>query len=268
MRVPSFIERTAQLEMEMFIYLCSCRKTTAHTLIRSCRSVRNRIIGSYGFVNKIHTSTGILSFCSYLLPSLSLLSGDMYRPTQGNSHSITTRKLTSSASSIINRLTSRSIVGGGLGIDIHVHSDMLHMFWKGDGATGCYKHYLERRSLEESEDFLIRDYIATTGLFGACECLSSWLPVPEDSPLHLCIFWSGHIFHPLHPDYRKLRKMGYPMGHCRCPYIDPNQSKKRDVTMTIFCLNRHLQISTRVSHHPDDVTRAHYFLLSDRIRFF
>jgi len=111
----------------------------------------------------------------------------MYRPTQGNSHSITTHKLTSSASSIIKRLSSRSIVGGGLGIDIHIHTDMLHLFWKKGGATGCYKHYLERKSLEESEYALIQDSIA--GLFGSCECLSRWQPVSEDSPLHPCIFW-------------------------------------------------------------------------------
>jgi len=126
--------------------------------------------------------------------------------------------------------------------------------------------YLERKSLEESEGVLIQDSIARAGLFGACECLSRWQPVPEDSPLHPCPFWQKHIFHPFHTCYRRLIKMMRPID-CQCPCIDLNPSKKRDVT-TIFCLNRHLQISSRVSHHPHDITRAHYFLLSDHIKIF
>ena len=130
----------------------------------------------------------------------------MNRSAQGNLHSITSHKLTSSASSIVKKLTSRSITGGGLGIDIHIHTDMLHLFWKTDGATGCYKKYLERRPLEESEGVLIQHSIARAGLFGARECLNEWQPVPKDSPLHPCPFWQKHIFHPFDPRYRRLIK--------------------------------------------------------------
>ena len=138
---------------------------------------------------------------------------------------------------------------------------MLHLFWKRDGATGCYTKYLERGPLEGKEGVLIHHSIAT-----ACECLIIWQPLPKDSPLYTFPFWQGHIFHPAYSRYRRLLEKIRPFD-CQCPDVDLICSKA-DVTATIFCLNRHLQISSRVSHHPYDVTRAHYFLLSGHIKIF
>jgi hypothetical protein len=82
--------------------------------------------------------------------------------------------------SIVKRLASRSISGRDPGIDVHNHTtELLHFFWgKKNGTERCYTHFLERRLLEIEEYTLIKDHIFRTGLSGACECLSTWLPTP------------------------------------------------------------------------------------------
>ena len=140
---------------------------------------------------------------------------------------------------------------------------MLHLFWKRDGATGCYTKYLERLPLEEREDDLVQYFLAKASLFGACECLIKWQPVPEDSPLQPSLFGNENIYLSLYPLYRRLIKKMRPFD-CQCPDIDLIGSKrdsKRDVITTTFCLKRHSQISRRVSHNSADVTRSRCFLL-------
>ena len=184
----------------------------------------------------------------------------MNRPAYSNPPSL---RLTSNASSIVEKLASRSITGRGLGIDIHRHThNVLHRFWKSDSTTGCYTHFLERTQLEEGEDDLIQDYIVKAGLIGACECLSKWQPVPEESQLQPFLFWKQHIFHPLYPCNRRSKKK-MRLFDCQCPEIELTGSK-RVVTTSIICLNRNSQISSKVSHNSADVIRSRCFLLSVR----
>ena len=61
---------------------------------------------------------------------------NMNRPAYSNPQSL---RLKSDASSILEKLASRSITGRGLRIDIHRHTpNVLHRFWKSDSTTGCY----------------------------------------------------------------------------------------------------------------------------------
>ena len=169
----------------------------------------------------------------------------------------------SPASCIVGRLASRSITRRGLCINIHRHTPkMLHLFWKRDGGTDCYTHFLERALLEDEEDTLIQDYIIKAGLSGARECLNKWLSLPEGSRFRPCIFWTLKlVFHPLHPRYRRsIKKML--LFDCLCPDMDII-GDKRDVTMTIFCLNKNSHISSTVTHTTMEITRSHYFLLPD-----
>ena len=158
--------------------------------------------------------------------------------------------------SIVERLTSRSVSGQNLGIDIHMHNPrMLHFFWKRNGSsTACYTHFFERTLLETDEFNLIEDYIFRVGLSRACECLSRWLPA--DRRFRPCPFWTeSHVFH-------RRYCLCSPWKYCQCPDIDMIGAKG-DVTTTILCLGRHSLISSRVPHTPKNATRALHFMFPE-----
>ena len=105
--------------------------------------------------------------------------------------------------SIIHRLTTRSITGHGLGIDVHKHDeDLLLLSWKHKGYELCYTHFLERRFLELSEFTMLKNYIYHSGFPNTLACMSSWLPGKWDFPP--CPFLtSGPTRHILYFPYRR-----------------------------------------------------------------
>jgi len=121
------------------------------------------------------------------------------------------------ASSILERLASRSIIRRGLRIDVHRHTpNMLHLFSKRDGTKQCYTHYLEQKTLEEGEDPLNQDYIIKAGLSGACEFLSKWLPYPKAVTYDLVPFGHEDIFVVHRRNRLSVRKMRF-FDCCQCP---------------------------------------------------
>ena len=166
------------------------------------------------------------------------------------------------ASSILGKLASRSITGRGLGIDIHNHtSTLLHSYWKSSGAaTDCYIHFLERRLLEDEEFKLLPDYIFKTGLSGACECLSTRLPVPENGHFRPCVFQTREqIFHRR----KRLSTRAMPVfNYCRCPEISL-LGYKADVNVKIFCLDKNSHVSSKVPHTAMDAIRSRYLPVPD-----
>jgi hypothetical protein len=151
--------------------------------------------------------------------------------------------------SVVQRLTSRSITGRDLGIDVHKHnSEMLHFLWKKRDADLCYTSYFDRRLLEAKEYTLIQDHIE--GLSGVCECLSTWLPPLKDKHFRPCLFQS--FDHSFRPDTL-----------CRCPDLYSYMlGEKRDVITTIFCLShKNSSLTSKIPHTSGDRFRARYLLL-------
>ena len=161
--------------------------------------------------------------------------------------------------SIVQRLASRSITGRDLGIDVHKHYDeLLHLFWKQCDTEHCYTHILERRFLEAEEYTLVQKYIFETGFPRTCECMSIWMPGWNFPP---CPFQtsgsSRHISHRRkHLSTRALSAFSF----CKCPEVFL-LGKKADVTVTIFCLNKHSKVSSRVPHTDLDWLRSRYLLV-------
>ena len=93
-----------------------------------------------------------------------------------------------------------------------------------------------------------------TGLSRTCECLSIWLPA--DERFLPCPFYTDD--HVLHFKYRpsSLEKK------CQCPDIDMIGGRS-DVSTTIFCLIRHLSISSRVRHSAKNATRTRHFIFPE-----
>ena len=120
---------------------------------------------------------------------------------------------------------------------------------KNDSSKVCYTNFFE---IDEYN--LIEEYIFMTGLSRTCECLSRWLPA--DERFLLCSFWTDD--HVLHFKYcpSSLQKK------CQCPDIDMIGGKS-DVTTTIFCLSRHLSISSRIPHSPKNATRVQHFMFPE-----
>jgi hypothetical protein len=149
--------------------------------------------------------------------------------------------------SIVQRLTSRSITGRHLGIDVHKHNpEMMHFLWKQRDTERCYTHYCERRLLE-AEYTLLQDRIFRAGFPGICECLSTWLPPPKHKHFRPCHFQSSD--HSYRPDTR-----------CRCTDLYM-LGEKRDVTTTIFCIShKHSSITSKLPHTARDWLRSRYFL--------
>jgi hypothetical protein len=159
--------------------------------------------------------------------------------------------------SIVRRLTSRSITGRDLGIDVHKpNPEMLHFLWRKRDTERCYTHYFERRLLETEEYTLFQDHIFRAGFSGICECLSIWLPPPKDKHFRTCHFKSSDhiIFHSYRPSSLDTR--------CKCPDLYM-LGEKRDVTTTIFCLSQKNSIITsKVPHTDRDWLRSRYFVTS------
>jgi hypothetical protein len=156
--------------------------------------------------------------------------------------------------SIVERLTSRSITGRDLGIDVHKHTpQMLHFMWRKRGTERCYTHYFERRLLEAEEYTLIQDHIFRAGFSGICECLSTWLLPPKDKHFRTCHFKSSDHIIFQRPSSQDTR--------CRCPNLHVS-GDKRDVITTIFCLSqKQLTISSKVPYTSRDWLRSRYFLI-------
>jgi len=162
-------------------------------------------------------------------------------------------------SSIVERLASRSVSGRDLGIAVHKHTNkLLHFYWKKCGTERCYTLLLERALLEEEEFTLIKDCIFKAGFSGACECLVKGLPVPDGRHFCPCPFWTrGHIFHQRgHLSTRLMREFEY----CRCPEVY-HLGCKGYATVTIFCLDKHSQVSSKFPHTAMDWIRSRSVLL-------
>jgi len=157
--------------------------------------------------------------------------------------------------SIIQRLASRSITGRDLGIDAHKHHDeLLHLFWKERGTEKCYTHVLERRFLEPNEYKLLQKYIYSSGFPNTCHCLSLWLP---NSRFPTCPFLtSGPSGRSAHDSRRRLSlRACEEFNYCKCPEVFL-VGCKANVTVTIFCLNRHSKLSSKVPHSNEEWFRA------------
>jgi hypothetical protein len=173
--------------------------------------------------------------------------------------------------SIVDKLASRSISSRDLGIDIHNHTaELMHFFWRRNCTERCYTQVLECRLLEIEEFTLIKEHIFRAGLSGACECLSTWLPPPEDKHFRPCPFRSSaHILY-LHNHPRSKYLCFYQEGlcfdvirfnnTCKCSELF-KCGEKRDVISTIFCLSRKSILTSKVADTYGDWLRSRYFLL-------
>ena len=153
--------------------------------------------------------------------------------------------------SIIHRLTTRSITGHDLRIDVHKHDeDLLLLTWKHKGYKRCYTHFLERKFLEKTEFTLLQNYIYHSGFPGTLSCLSSWLPGKWNFPP--CPFQtSGPARHILFRRYRLTMRAMPDFQFCRCPEILMLRNKA-DIAVSIFCLNRHRKFTSKVPHTDHD----------------
>jgi len=121
--------------------------------------------------------------------------------------------------SIIHRLTTRSITGHDLEIDVHKHDeDLLLLSWKQKGYERCYTHFLERRFLEITEFTMLKNYIYHSGFPRTLACMSSWLPGKWNFPP--CPFLtSGPSRHILYRRYRPSTRWLPDFQYCGCPEI-------------------------------------------------
>jgi hypothetical protein len=159
--------------------------------------------------------------------------------------------------SIVNRLTSRSISGRDLGIDVHMHAtELLHFFWKKSGTERCYTHFLERRLLEIEEFTLIRYHIFRNGLSGACECLSTWFPPLEDKHFRSCPFKTANHILFKHYNLSSERNCDY----CTCPAICMF-GEKTDISTTIFCLSKKSRLTSKTAHIGEHWIRSRSLLI-------
>ena len=149
--------------------------------------------------------------------------------------------------SIIHRLTTRSITGHGLGIDVHKHDeDLLLLSWKQKGYERCYTHFLERRFLELSEFTMLKNYIYHSGFPNTLACMSSWLPGKWDFPP--CPFLtSGPTRHILYFPYRLSVRSTPDSPYCECTKIFMS-SNKANTSVSIFCINRHRKFTSKIPH--------------------
>jgi len=174
----------------------------------------------------------------------------MDRTGQGNLYSHVSHRLSSDGTSIFKRLASHSLTGRGLGIDVHGHLPMqLRLYWSTDSYTNCYSRCLVRSHLEYGENALLLDGLVNGGLVAACKCLSSWLPVDEDTPLRSFIFSAQlpaerHAFNPSFTPYPHLIE-----STCHCCCSDILISDQDTTTSLIWYLFNRNWVDTRWQHH-------------------
>ena len=149
--------------------------------------------------------------------------------------------------SIVHRLTTRSITGHDLKINVHKHdNDLLLLSWKQRGFERCYTHFLERKFLELSEFTMLQNYIYHSGFPNTLACMSSWIPSKWDFPP--CPFLtSGPTRHIMYCPSRHFMQTIQNSQHCECTKILMS-SYKANPSVSIFCINRNRKCTSRVPH--------------------
>ena len=156
--------------------------------------------------------------------------------------------------SIVQRLTDRSISGRHINIDIHKYDEnILLLFWKDKNHKRCYTHILERKFLEISEFTLLQNHMYQSGFPGTLLCLSSWEPCKWNFPS--CPFLTS--WHTLSRRYRRFSLLLPDNQICTCPMISDFYDKT-NVTLSIFCINRHRKYTSRIPHSSGQWVRSRY----------
>jgi len=146
------------------------------------------------------------------------------------------RNKMNSRSSIVERLSFRSLTGQGLGLDVHRCAvPRIRLFWNMSSITGFYMNYIGRYEL----DFLVSNQCLSLfdsfGLAGACSCCYDCTLYIGDRIGKVCIYTDTRVSeNPLY-----LRKhlccVGWDDGRCQCPGIS-FLDRLCDVSMTSWCL--------------------------------
>jgi hypothetical protein len=87
----------------------------------------------------------------------------------GSSHSPMERAVSGTPLSVVDTITSRSVTGRGMGINVHIHySQHLHLVWK---SAGYRKRAIGRAFLLDALDAqLLTKSLCTCGLTGVATC--------------------------------------------------------------------------------------------------
>jgi len=158
--------------------------------------------------------------------------------------------------SIVQRLTNRSVSGRHINIDLHKYSEnTLLLYWKDDDHKRCYTHVLERKFLEISEFTLLQNHIYDSGLPGALECLNVFKPRKWN--ISSCPFIAS--WHTISARDRRFSRL-LPDNHfCTCPMISGFYDRT-NVTVSIFCINRHHKFTSRTPHSSGQWVWSRYEL--------
>jgi len=142
-----------------------------------------------------------------------------------------------SRSSIVEKLSFRSLTGQGLELDAHSCSvSRTRLYWNMSSITGCYMNYIGRYEVDLYVSNQCLRLFDTFGLAGVCSfCYDCTLYIGDWNG-NLCIYTDPRVSENSLYLRNHLCCVGLDDGRCQCPGIS-FLVRLCDVTMTSWCLN-------------------------------
>jgi len=149
----------------------------------------------------------------------------------------TSRNKMNSSSSIVGRMSFRSLTGQGLVLDVHrCDVSRVRLFWIMSCITGCYINFIWTYEVDFYVSNQCLSLFETFGLAGACSCSYDCTLYIGDRIGKVCIYTDPRM--PENPLCLRnhLCFLGWNDGTCQYPGIF-FFNLLCDVSMTSWCLN-------------------------------